>query len=111
MNMPKTIKDYCKKCNKHTVHKLKPFKPGSPRAMAEGNRKNLKRKRGYKGKFQFPAKIKKQNKKPTFLAECAECHKKHYFVIHKRMKKVELVDKTKSGAKGAKQAATQKRGK
>ncbi|MCX6799441.1 MAG: 50S ribosomal protein L44e [Candidatus Diapherotrites archaeon] len=93
------MKDYCKKCNKHTAHKLKQFKPGSTRTLAEGTRKNIQRKRGYKGKFQFPAKIKKQNKKPVFLAECTACHTKHYFVIHKRMKKVELGEKSKVGGK------------
>lgn len=93
MNMPKTIKDYCKKCNRHTEHKLKQFKSGSARALAEGTRKNVAKKRGYKGKYQFPATVKKQNKKPCFLAECTVCKAKHYFVISKRMKKVELVAK------------------
>lgn len=90
MNFPKTIKDYCKKCNKHTEHKVKLFKTGSPRALAEGNRKNVEKKKGYKGKYQFPATIKKQNKKPTFLVECSTCKAKHYFVIPKRMKKIDV---------------------
>ncbi len=91
--MPKTVKDYCRKCKKHTEHKLKQFKSGTARALAEGSRKNVEKKRGYKGKYQFPAKVKKQNKKPTFIAECSVCSTKHYFVIPKRMKKVELVAK------------------
>ena len=90
MNIPKVIKDYCKKCNKHTDHKLKLFKPGSSRTMAKGNRSNERKKRGYKGKHQFTAKVKKQNKKPCFLAECTVCGAKHYFVIPKRMKKIEV---------------------
>lgn len=103
MNVPKTKKDYCKKCNKHTEHKLKLFKTGSPRALAEGNRKNVQKKRGYKGKFQFPATIKKQNKKPCFIAECTVCKAKHYYVIHKRMKKVEIGAKESKQDKQAKQ--------
>ncbi len=91
LKIPKTISDYCKKCNKHTEHKLKQFKPGKARALAEGQRKNIEKKRGYKGKYQFPAKIKKQNKKGAFVAECGVCKAKHYFVIPKRMKKFELV--------------------
>ena len=90
MDVPKVIMDYCKKCNKHTEHKLKHFKAGKGRSLSEGNRKNIVKKKGYKGKYQFPATIKKQNKKPTFLAECSVCSTKHYFVIHKRMKKTEL---------------------
>ncbi len=93
MNFPKAIKDYCSKCNKHTEHKVKLFKTGSPRALAEGNRKNIAKKAGYKGKYQFPAKVKKQSKKPTFIVECTVCKEKHYFVIPKRMKKIELVAK------------------
>jgi len=90
MNIPKAIKDYCPKCNKHTEHKLKLFKPGSGRKLAKGNRANERKKRGYKGKYQFAATIKKQNKKPTFIAECGVCKAKHYKVIPKRMKRVEF---------------------
>ena len=91
MKLPKNIMDYCKKCNKHTEHRLKQFKSGKARALAEGQRKNIEKKRGYKGKYQFPAKVKKQNKRGAFVAECSVCKAKHYFVIPKRMKKFELV--------------------
>ena len=95
MNLPKVIKDYCSKCNKHTEHKLKQFKPGKPRTMAWGTRQNKrKHKQGYGGKAEFTATVKKQNKKPVFLAECTVCSRKHYFVIPKRMKKAELIAKT-----------------
>ncbi|MFH1257030.1 MAG: 50S ribosomal protein L44e [Candidatus Diapherotrites archaeon] len=91
MNFPKVIKDYCKKCNKHTEHKLKAFKAGSTRSTSKGQRKHLKKtKHGYGGKAKFPIKPKKQTKKPTFLAECTICKRKHYFVIPKRMKKIDL---------------------
>ena len=91
MKIPKLMKLYCKKCNKHTEHKLKQFKPGKARSMSKGTRKmDHKHKHGYGGKTKFPATVKKQNKKPTFLAECAVCKKKAYFVIPKRMKKVEF---------------------
>ncbi len=92
MKIPKIIKTYCKKCNKHTEHKLKHFKAGAPRTLAWGVRENIrKHKKGYGGKAEFPAKVKKQSKKPTFIAECSVCKAKRYFVIPKRMKKVELV--------------------
>lgn len=90
MNLPKTIKDYCEKCNSHTVHKLKAFKANSARTLSRGQRRNVQKKAGYGGKYQFPATIKKQNKRPTFLAECGVCGRKHYFVIPKRMKKAEI---------------------
>ena len=91
MKIPKVVSDFCKKCNKHTEHKLKQFKSGKARASAEGQRKNIEKKKGYKGKYQFPATVKKQNKRGAFLAECSTCGTKHYYVINKRMKKFELV--------------------
>ena len=91
MKIPKIIADYCKKCNKHTDHKLKLFKPNAPRTLAWGQRQNVrKHKMGYGGKAEFTATVKKQNKKACFLAECTVCTAKHYFVIPKRMKKVEI---------------------
>jgi len=89
--MPKEIRDYCKKCNTHTIHKLKHFKSAPGRTLAKGNRRNVEKKKGYLGKYQFTAIVKKQNKRNVFVAECTVCNTKHYFVIPKRMKKVELV--------------------
>lgn len=90
MDMPKSVKDYCVKCKSHTQHKLKAFKAGATRTMSRGQRRNIQKKKGYGGKYQFPAIIKKQNKRPTFMAECTVCGRKHYIVIQKRMAKVEL---------------------
>ena len=90
MIVPKTEKKYCKNCNAHTEHKLKIFKTGKSRTLSEGSRKNVAKKKGYKGKYQFTATVKKQTKKPTFIAECSTCGKKSYKVIPKRMKKIEL---------------------
>ena len=91
MKVPKEIKDYCKKCNSHTSHKLKIFKAASPRGLAWGTRQNKrKHKMGYGGKAEFTILVKKQTKKGCFLATCATCKASHYFVIPKRMKKIEL---------------------
>ncbi len=91
MNLPKEVKDFCPKCNSHTMHKLKLFKAGTARSMAWGTRQNVrKHKKGYGGKAEFTAIVKKQTKKPCFIAECSVCSRKHYKVIPKRMKKVEL---------------------
>jgi len=91
LKLEKEVMDYCKKCDKHTLHKLKAFKPRAPRTLAWGTRENVrKHKRGYGGKAEFTIMVKKQSKKPVFLAECPQCKSKHYFVISKRMKKVEL---------------------
>jgi large subunit ribosomal protein L44e len=92
VNLPKEQVLYCRKCNKHTEHKLRPFKANKARALSIGTRSNVrKHKKGYGGKAKFTAIVKKQNKKPTFVKECTICGSKGYFVIPKRMKKVELV--------------------
>ena len=92
MLVPKEQSLYCPKCKTHTEHKMKQFKPGQARAMSIGTRSNVrKHKMGYGGKAKFTATVKKQNKKPTFIAECAICQRKIYRVIPKRMKKTEIM--------------------
>ncbi|MFH0906140.1 MAG: hypothetical protein V1824_02280, partial [archaeon] len=61
------------------------------RTLAKGTRRNLrKHKSGYGGKAKLIKPVKKQNKKAAFLATCEICKAKHYYVIPKRMKKVEF---------------------
>ncbi len=92
MKVPNQKNIYCPKCNKHTEHRLKLFKSGQARAMSIGTRSNIrKHKRGYGGKAKHTATVKKQNKKPAYIAECAVCSRKVYLVTPKRMKKTELV--------------------
>jgi len=92
MKFPKEIKLYCKHCKKHTVQKLKQFKTGVARASSIGQRKFiLKNKKGYGGKGEYIGIKKKQTKKPTFIATCPICNKKQYFVVPKKVKKVEII--------------------
>ena len=91
MKIPKEIKLYCKKCNKHETHKLKAAKARKARADSFGTRRfERKHKKGYGGKAKFAIKAKKQTKKPNFVAECKKCKSKKPFSIPKRMKKTEL---------------------
>ena len=91
MELPKVIKTYCRKCKKHTEHKLKAYKAKKARTLSKGTRKNIdKHKSGYGGMAKHVKGVKKQNKKPVFTAECAVCKAKHYFVIPKRMKKIDV---------------------
>jgi len=93
MKIPKEIKLYCKKCKSHTVHKLKLFKESSKSILKEHARKHEKKhNKGYGGKSRFIVHIKKQGKKPTFLANCTTCNTKQYYVAgNKAKKKPELV--------------------
>lgn len=89
MEFPKEKKLYCKKCKKHTKHKLKEFKSGKGRTLAMGNLRHEKNTgHGYMGRYKYVVFVKKQNKKPTFIAECAECKAKIPYSLGKRMKKV-----------------------
>ncbi len=90
MDVPKEKKVYCKKCKRHTVHKLKEFKSGTGRTMAQGNRRHKRNTAGYMGKYKFIATVKKQNKTPIFVATCVECDSKAPYSLGKRMKKGEL---------------------
>lgn len=89
MEFPKEKKLFCKKCNKHTKHKLKEFKSGKGRTLAQGNVRHEKNTaHGYGGRYKYIATVKKQNKTPTFVAECTTCKAKVPYSLEKRMKKV-----------------------
>lgn len=89
MEFPKQKKLFCKKCKKHTTHKLKEFKSGAGRPMAAGNRRHERNTgHGYMGRYKYVVLVKKQNKRPTFVAECTECKSKKPYSLGKRMKKV-----------------------
>ncbi|MFA5358030.1 MAG: 50S ribosomal protein L44e [archaeon] len=90
MKVPKEKKMYCKKCKKHTSHKVKEFKSGKGRPSAFGNRKHERTTaHGYMGKYKFVVMVKKQNKTPAFVAECIVCKQKIPYSLRKRMKKTE----------------------
>lgn len=89
MDFPKEKKLYCKKCKKHSNHKLKEFKSGKGRTLAHGNLRHEKNTgHGYGGRYKYIATVKKQNKTPTFVAECVDCKAKIPYSLGKRMKKV-----------------------
>ena len=96
MKLPKKIKLYCKHCGRHTEHVLKEFKKRQTRGLSWGERVKRKYKlKGYganKIKAHKTTTVYKQNRKPTFLARCTVCGHYTYFVIDKRIKKVELVN-------------------
>jgi large subunit ribosomal protein L44e len=92
MKIPKEVKLYCKKCKKHSEHKLKEFKTGAKSALKEHARKHEEKHiKGYGGKARHVVHIKKQSKKPVFVAACIVCNQKQYYVGgNKTKKKAEL---------------------
>lgn len=93
MKILKEVKLYCRKCKKHSIHKLKVFKEGTKSSIKEHTRKHTrKHKKGYGGKSVFTKPVKKQSKIPTFVATCNTCNQKLYYLVgNKTKKKPELV--------------------
>lgn len=93
MKIPKEVKLYCKNCKKHSAHKIKEFKTGAKSVLKKHARSHeRKHEKGYGGRTRFVVHIKKQSKKPTFVATCAVCNSKRYYVAgNKTKKKAELV--------------------
>ncbi len=74
MRVPKTIKTYCPRCNKHTEHTVTLYKAGKRRALALGERRHEREKRGYGGqKYPLQRKFSKTTKKQTLKIKCQVC--------------------------------------
>jgi len=81
MEVPKEIKAYCKKCKKHTVHKVKIAKKGKRRTLSFGQSKFIEKTKGYTSKVGAKAKPVKQSKKTVLMLECSVCGSKHEKVL------------------------------
>ncbi len=104
MKLPKTAKVYCKKCKKHTEHKIAEAKRkgafathtlargSKPRSKARGllGKGNLGR-RSRKAITQFKMTGKKQTKKIDLRYECMTCKKKSTRGEGFRAKKIEFI--------------------
>jgi len=75
MKAPKSLTTYCPKCKVHTEHNLSLYRKGRDRAMAQGNRRSITRKRkGYGGQRDpRQKKTAKTTKKATILLKCGKC--------------------------------------
>ncbi len=95
MKFPKKIRTYCPRCNAHTEHSVSIYKGGQRRAMAEGQRRYLRKQEGYGSKRKPEQKrLAKVNKKITLRITCSQCgYKRH--TLNVRLKKVELVEATR----------------
>ena len=88
MKIPKTKRMHCKKCKKHTTHKVTEAKkktPGAKRPMGYGSKKRAKKRGamglGSMGRYskpplsKFKMTGKKQSKKIDLRYTCSECKK------------------------------------
>lgn len=92
MKMPRTVKRYCAKCNKHQEHSVERVKKKKASEFKWGQRRFRKVTRGYRG---FPRPKPEGREKPTkrilLRFVCSECK---YTVMPdaRRAKKFELVE-------------------
>lgn len=89
VNIPKTRRTHCPKCNAHTEHKLSQYKKGKDSKTKQGARRYARKQRGYNGQTKPIAKKKcKITKVPVIKMECVQCKGKKM----KGLKRAKQVD-------------------
>ena len=92
MKIPKKQKRYCRYCKKHTEHTLSEAKRRPRRKVARGQRRFLRKMKGY---GSFPKENPKGREKPTrktdFRYECSVCKKSQTVGTGFRIKKIEKI--------------------
>lgn len=90
MNIPQKVRIFCPYCKKHTKHTVEVAKKKPRRKMAQGQRRFLRKLRGY-GSFPRPKPdYEKATKKLDLRYKCEECGKKHTKGKGFRAKKFEI---------------------
>eukprot|EP00439_Symbiodinium_sp_Y106_P048217 s203_g6.t1 len=97
VNIPKARNTYCRKCKKHTPHKVSQYKTGKASLSAQGKRRYDKKQAGFGGQTKpvFHKKAK-TTKKIVLKFECTKCKAKRMKPI-KRTKHFELGTDSKKG--------------
>ena len=90
MIVPKVQRRFCPKCRAHTEHTLEDAKRKPRRTLARGQRRFLRKMRGY---GSFPKENPKGREKPTrkvdWRFKCMQCKKLHPIGYGFRTKKIE----------------------
>jgi large subunit ribosomal protein L44e len=74
MNVPKEISTYCPRCKTHTSHTVSLYKEGKRRALALGERRHKRERRGYGGqKYPMLKRKAKTTKKQALKLRCRKC--------------------------------------
>ena len=93
MKVPKVIVTYCPRCRQHTEHTVTIYKHGKRRTLAAGQRRYLRKLKGYGSKRKPEQKrFAKVTKKIVLKLGCNKCG----YISHRkgiRLKRVELVEK------------------
>jgi len=91
MKFPKEVRIYCPKCKRHTLHTVEISKKKPRRTLAHGQRRFLRKMKGY-GSFpkENPKGREKSVKKVDLKFKCKECGTKHAHGKGFRIKKLEF---------------------
>ena len=98
MLIPKTMRKYCPHCGTYTEHSVSLYKAiPKRRALAKGQRRAERRRKGHGNKGRYSKKpitqIKthaKVTKTGVLTLKCRQCGKTRYLSFGKRMKKLEM---------------------
>ncbi len=95
MEIPRSIRTYCPKCRVHTVHRVKKViqkhSPDPARTLSWGQRKFIRRTKGYTSQLAAKKDHVKQSQRNVLLLECSQCKKKQQRTVGGRTrKKIEL---------------------
>jgi large subunit ribosomal protein L44e len=91
MDFPKTQKIYCPHCRMHTEHTVDLTKKKPRRAMAQGQRRYLRKLLGYTSFPRPKPEHEKATKKTDLRYKCIKCGKKHEKGKGFRNKKFKIV--------------------
>lgn len=91
MKHPKTVKTFCPSCRKHTEHSVEIAKKRTRRTLAQGQRRYLRKLKGYTSFPRPKPDHEKATKKLDLRFKCKVCGKKHERGQGWRAKKFELV--------------------
>ena len=82
VHIPKTIRTYCPKLKKHTVHKVSQYKSGKASKLAQGKRRYDMKQAGFGGQTKpvFHKKAK-NTKKIVLKLECTQTKAKSFRVL------------------------------
>ena len=93
VHVPKTIRTYCPKLKKHSLHKVSQYKTGKASKVAQGKRRYDMKQKGFGGQTKpIFRKKAKQTKKIVLKLECAQTKTKSFRTI-KRSKSIVIGQK------------------
>jgi ribosomal protein L44E len=90
MKIDDEISAFCKKCGKHTKHKVKKDKKGKAATMAWGTRQYERVKKGHGSKRRGEKDIRKVNKGGNFKLTCKDCGQSHLRSYERSKKEPEV---------------------